>query len=244
MSEAPNKENPSLGACRPAFGGGRPAQGRRRQTPCASPWQSTFHARFHAPGATQRTQAMRMPLSRFEPRSLTTLTTHCRYRKAQRSARPVARRPPPPRIDPPAPSRSADNAPTRIPGRESRRISRSASGTKTERTPSSVVLPDPVPPDTTMFARPLTQAEGNRSIRGPIDPCVTRSAGAGARRELANRQGRTAERKGRNDRMGSRPPRGRRTPRWPFHYPGPVAVKSAADRRQRPPTSETGPGRT
>ena len=34
-------------------------------------------------------------------------------------------------------------------------------------------------PRTTTFARPRTHAERNRSIRGPIDPCVTRSVGAG-----------------------------------------------------------------
>src|ERR687891_2171920 len=55
-------------------------------------------------------------------------------------------------------------------------MSLSPSGTNEDRPPSSVVLPEPAPPLTTMLALPLTHARRNRRARGPIVPVSTRSS--------------------------------------------------------------------
>ena len=54
---------------------------------------------------------------------------------------------------------------------------RSSEGTKDESTASSVVFPELVPPEITMFMRPRTHAARNASMRGPIVPRASRSAG-------------------------------------------------------------------
>ncbi len=48
---------------------------------------------------------------------------------------------------------------------------------KDDSTPSSVVFPELVPPETTTFIRPRTHAERNASIRGPRLPFATSSSG-------------------------------------------------------------------
>ena len=60
--------------------------------------------------------------------------------------------------------------------------SRSPAGTKDESTPSKVVLPDPVPPETTMFARARTHAPRNSTIDSVRVPRATRSWGVNGRR--------------------------------------------------------------
>src|SRR3712207_5280710 len=47
---------------------------------------------------------------------------------------------------------------------------RSSSGMKDDRTLSSVVLPEPVPPETTQFNRDTTQARRNSAISGVMLP--------------------------------------------------------------------------
>jgi hypothetical protein len=56
-------------------------------------------------------------------------------------------------------------------------MTRSSSGMNAERTPRSVVLPEPVPPETTRFALPRTHAARNASARGPSVPPRTSCSG-------------------------------------------------------------------
>jgi len=48
---------------------------------------------------------------------------------------------------------------------------------KVDKTPSSVVLPELVPPETITFARPRTQAARNRSMRDPSAPLARSPSG-------------------------------------------------------------------
>ena len=60
-------------------------------------------------------------------------------------------------------------------------MSRSSAPMNDERTPSSDVLPEPVPPDTTMFALARTQAPRNPAIDSVRVPSRTRSSGVKGR---------------------------------------------------------------
>ena len=77
---------------------------------------------------------------------------------------------------------------------------RSSSGMNDESTLSIVVLPEPVPPETTMLSRASTQALRNVAISGVKVPKRIRSSTV--KRilgELTDRDGRTVERDRRND---------------------------------------------
>ena len=60
-------------------------------------------------------------------------------------------------------------------------MSRSEGRANEERTLRSVVFPDPVPPDTTMFIRARTQVDSRPITADVTDPADTRSAGANGR---------------------------------------------------------------
>ena len=79
---------------------------------------------------------------------------------------------------------------------------RSSSGMNDERTLSSVVLPEPVPPETKMFRRAFTQASRNSTISGVAVPKRIRSSTVnGVAGELPDGEHRADQRERRDDRV-------------------------------------------